>query len=132
MIDNTKEYILCAAWKRKSPRPVFGGPPYKAENNDLLNIEIGYRHHDIAARFDDELNLSAECMGFYTSRGRFVSRLEAMEIALAAGQVTDKQANWSAAVLDWSPIEGVKPGDLRPLASEDLYCCSPDGDSLNE
>ena len=26
----------------------------------------------------------------------------------------------------------IKAGDLRPLASEDLYCCSPYGDSLNE
>lgn len=127
-----KEYILCAAWKRKSPREMET-TPYKPANNDILLIELGYRHHDIEMRFGDELDTSScDAMGFYTSRGRFVSRLEAMEIALAAGQVTDKQAHWSAAILEWLPVEGAKPGDLRPLSSEDLYCCSPDGNTMNE
>jgi len=131
MIDNTKEYILCAAWKRAFPRNVPENP-YKGGTNEILNIEIGYRHHDIYLRFGDELSLEDGAMGFYTSRGRFVSRIEAMKIACEAGQVPHERAVWTKEILDWSPIEGVKPDDLRPLASEDLYCCSSDGDSLNE
>ena len=50
MIDNSKEYIFCAAWRRKEPRKVKG-ELYKPENNNILLIKIGYRHHDIYWRF---------------------------------------------------------------------------------
>ncbi len=140
MIDNSKEYILCAAWRRKEPRKVKG-KPYKPENNDILLIEIGYRHHDIYDRFEDELEVSNDAMGFYTSKGRFVSRTEGMKIAYEAGQIPKRGAVWTQQDIDedWFRDENgqsiklnVKPGEYKPLISEDLYCCSPDGNSINE
>lgn len=133
-MDNKKEYILCAAWRRKSPRSTFDSNPYNVKN-DILDIEIGYRHHDIYSRFGGELSLEEGCMGFYTSKGRFVSRTEAMEIAYNAGQIeSERRAKWSQKEIDepWLPLKNVKEGDFKPLASEDLYCCSPDGNTLNE
>ena len=133
-MDNKKEYILCAAWKRKVPRSTISNP-YKGGHNEILNIEIGYRHHDIYSRFEKELSLEEGCMGFYTSFGRFVSRTEAMKIAYNCGQISEKRAKWTQEDIDdtWLPLPNyIKAGDFKPLASEDLYCCSPDGDTLNE
>lgn len=87
MIDNTKEYILCAAIKRVTPRE--GIHPYHEGTNDMCNIEIGYRHHDIFQRFKTEVSNKMEDQGFYTSKGRFVDRYEGMEIAYKAGQVSE-------------------------------------------
>lgn len=133
MMDNSKEYILCAAWKRKEPRKVESNP-YRVPN-DILNIEIGYRHHDIYIRFNDELVQEQSAMGFYTSKGRFVSRKEGMEIAIKCGQVVRKDPKWTekdAAEDAWLPIDKSHIGQYKPLISEDLYCCSPDGDPMNE
>ena len=139
MIDNSKEYILCAAVLRKEPKKIIGGPPYNPGNNDILKIEIGYRHHDIWERFFDELKIpehgNPDTNGFYTSKGRFVSRVEGMKIAYEAGQVDESRAKWTQKDIDdaWLPLpKHIKAGDFKPLASEDLYCCSPDGNSLNE
>ena len=93
MIDNSKEYILCAAIRRKQPRE---GSPYWEGTNDIMDIEIGYRHHDIFHRFnnkgDYEVSILMEDQGFYTSKGRFVDRYEAMKIAYEAGQVSEEVA----------------------------------------
>ena len=48
MIDNSKEYILCAAYKRVKPRKC---KPYHPGVNEICELEIGYRHHDILQRF---------------------------------------------------------------------------------
>lgn len=82
------EYILCAAIKRKEPR-IVSRNPYWPGKNDILNIELGYRHHDIMIRFNDELDKSPDAQGFYTSNGRFVSREAAYKIAKAAGQIKE-------------------------------------------
>lgn len=82
MIDNTKEYILCAALKRKEPKQQMIGYP-----NDLAYIKIGMRHFDIRDRFPGEVSMKIDDQGFLTSRGRFVSRKEAEEIARECGQV---------------------------------------------
>lgn len=137
-MNNKVEYIICAAVLRKEPRKIEGCGPYKEKNNDILKIEIGYRHHDIWQRFHDELKIPEEgepdTNGFYTSKGRFVSREEGMKIAFEAGQVEEKRAKWTKEQVEdlWLPLKNVKPGDFKPLASEDLYCCSPDGNSMNE
>ena len=93
MIDNSKEYILCAAIRRKQPRE---GSPYWEGTNDIMDIEIGYRHHDIFHRFnnrgDYEVSILMEDQGFYTSKGRFVDRYEGMKIAYEAGQVSEEVA----------------------------------------
>jgi len=132
LIDNSKEYILCAAWKRKEPRQVEG-EPYRVDN-DILNIEIGYRHHDIYLRFNDELVQEQSAMGFYTSRGRFVSREEGMEIAIKCGQVIRSKPKWTKEDTEdtWLPVDKKHIGKYKPLISEDLYCCSPDGNTMSE
>lgn len=88
-MENNKEYILCSAIKRKEPR---NGSPYWEGKNDIMNIEIGYRHHDIIHRFGDELSRHPQDQGFYTSNGRFVDRIEAMCVAWRAGQVSNGTA----------------------------------------
>lgn len=112
MIDNSKEYILCAALRRKEPRKITnGGNPYHEGTNDILNIEIGYRHHDIYARFDGEVSMKMADQGFYTSKGRFVDRVTAMKIAIEAGQMPKEK--------EFIEYEG-KLHDAE-LFSEDLY-----------
>lgn len=94
-----KEYILCAAIKRTTPRQ---GLQLMYYQNDIVNIEIGFRHHDIIRRFQGEISRYPEDQGFYTSKGRFVDRKEAMIIAKEAGQVENL-------------------GTREMLFSEDLY-----------
>ena len=77
-MDKNKEYILCAAIKRIEPKNCM---PYYEATNDICNIEIGFRHHDIFQRFPGEVSKKSDNQGFYTSRGRFVDRHEAMYIA---------------------------------------------------
>ena len=92
--DSKKEYILCAAIKRKSPIKVTS-QNYKTnslEEDDIYSIEIGRRHNDILARFD-KANLEVMKQGFYTSYGRFVSREEALQIAKDAGQIQETDSN---------------------------------------
>lgn len=83
------EYILCAAIKRLVPKDT---KPYHEGTNDICNIEIGYRHHDIYQRFEGEVSKKNKDQGFYTSKGRFVDRYEGMMIAYMAGQVSEKKA----------------------------------------
>lgn len=98
MIDTSKEYILCAAVVRKTPKPETA---YHYDENDIHKIEIGYRHHDIMQRFGVELEHPKQ--GFYTSRGRYVDRQTAAKIAIESGQIEK---------LQYSEID---------LYSEDLY-----------
>lgn len=107
------EYILCAAIKRIEPRQ----DTTMYHNNDICNIEIGYRHHDIIRRFQGEISRNPDDQGFYTSFGRFVGRKEAMVIAMTAGQV--RNSYYGRKPL----MEAYKDGDLlvKDLFSEDLY-----------
>lgn len=89
MIDNSKEYILCAAIKRKEKKQTPLGNPYHEGTNDILEIELGYRHHDIWHRFPGELQRSPNAQGFYMSKGRFVDRKEAANVARNSGQLKD-------------------------------------------
>ena len=119
-MDNKKEYILCAAIKRLEPKECT---PY--HNNDICNIELGYRHHDIFQRFTGEVSRKQEDQGFYTSKGRFVGRWEAMLIAWRANQVTAKTAfggNFNAIedIIDNSSDDFIF-NYIYPLFSEDLY-----------
>jgi hypothetical protein len=76
------EKILCAAIKRKTRR-ICDSEPY--HQNDILDIEIGYRHHDIIMRFTGEIDPFYQ--GFYTSMGRYVDREEGFKIAEKANQI---------------------------------------------
>ena len=131
MIDNSKEYILCAAIRRKQPRE---GSPYWEGTNDIMNIEIGYRHHDIFHRFnnrdeDCEVSSLIADQGFYTSKGRFVDRYEGMKIAYEAGQVSEEVAfskKWHDIKLNIADGDSVDceisdTEKYNKLFSEDLY-----------
>lgn len=109
-MDNTKEYILCAAIERFKPKDV---KTYWEGTNDIHKIEIGFRHHDIRDRFPGEVNLSPSSQGFYTSKGRFVDRRTAMQIAYECGQVTEGMAIFGY-TYESEPI-------YNDLFSEDLY-----------
>lgn len=107
MIDNTKEYILCAAVKR-----LDGG------------FDCGYRHNDVYEKVPKEIYGIDfyNDMGFLTSKGRFVGRREAYKIALECGQVRKRDAKSDKAMAEWLGLneEQIKKG-LEWLASEDLY-----------
>ena len=111
-MTDKQEYILCAAIKRIERKKCN---PYYDEMNDICDIEIGYRHHDILQRFQGEVSRKSKDQGFYTSEGRFVNREEAAYIALLAGQI-DIEKCFSVKYVDDSPIR-----TLKPLYSEDLY-----------
>jgi hypothetical protein len=119
-MDNKKEYIICAAIKRIESKECT---PY--HNNDICNIEIGYRHHDIFQRFPGEVSKKSDDQGFYTSNGRFVGRYEAMLIAWKAEQVSAKKAFGG----NFNSIEDIIENSsddflfnyIYPLYSEDLY-----------
>lgn len=111
MIDNTKEYILCAAVKR-----LDGG------------FDCGYRHNDVyekAFKKDIEEIYGIDFyndMGFLTSKGRFVGRREAYKIALECGQINKRDPDGDKTMAEWLGLneEQIKKG-LEWLASEDLY-----------
>ena len=85
------------------------------EVNDLYDIEIGYRHCDIFARFGDEISKNPYDQGFYTSKGRFVDREKAAYIAMLAGQIDIEKC------LSIKNVDGFDVVILKPLYSEDLY-----------
>jgi len=87
-MDNKKEYIICAAIKRLEPRIHPIDPerkPYK--QSDIMDVELGFRHHDILIRFYGEVSNKQKDQGFYTSKNRFVSREAGIRLALECGQV---------------------------------------------
>lgn len=84
MIDNTKEYILCAAIKRYSTNDCH--KCYNEEYRDLYDIELGWRHADILHRFPTDVTRKLCDQGFYTSKGRFVDRVEGLRVARECGQ----------------------------------------------
>lgn len=86
-IDRSKEYILCAAIRRKEERDC--PKIYWEQFRDIYKIELGWRHPDILHRFIVEVSKDPDDQGFYTSKGRFVTREEGLIIARAAGQVGD-------------------------------------------
>ena len=84
--NDNPERILCAAVKRKSSHDC---KPYDT-SNDICNVELGFRHHDIWMRFPNELSPESNDQGFFTSTGRFVNRQEAFRIAQEANQISRK------------------------------------------
>ena len=97
-MDNKKEYILCAAIKRITPKDCHR--IYWQDKCDIYDIELGWRPGDILHRFSGEVSKSPDAQGFYTSLGRFVDREEAAKIAYNCGQIEQQ---------------------CRILYSEDLY-----------
>lgn len=118
MTNNTKEYILCAAIKRITPKDCT---PYHKGTNDICDIEIGYRHHDILQRFQGEVSKKSYDQGFYTSKGRFVDRRMGMYIAWLAGQVSAEVSGADRLELSDLPIAKDNIHKFNKLFSEDLY-----------
>ena len=91
MMDNSKEYIVCSAYKVK---PEFVGKPNTALHpslqeegkyyDDIHMVRLGRYHCNILRLFYDEIDENTD--GFFTSYGRWVDRKQALEIALACGQ----------------------------------------------
>lgn len=90
------EYILCSAIRRKIPVDC------RNSNTEIGEVCLGYRHCDIIYMYHDLIDNSPESQGFFTSLGRFVGREEGYRIAVASGQIKER---------DYS----------RRLYSEDLY-----------
>lgn len=108
LIDTSKEYILCAAYKTKTDPPRLaktkaeGFDPsmiYYEPHRQVFGTVTGWRHADILYRFGDIVDRS-DTGGFLTSLGRYVDRHEASEIAYKCGQIVAPK---------------------RTLYSEDLY-----------
>ena len=115
MIDNSKEYILCAAiWYRDNTEAPSGmiaqnissgvvigqwrhgncinvratNPLWNAKRLAERNGEANVR----IEKFNDTLDYFGYVDGFITSRGNFVDRWQAMKLAYEAGQVDEKTA----------------------------------------
>jgi hypothetical protein len=67
----------------------------QARDGQVWSVPRPGRHHDVIALMaerpgHDPRDCSPERQGFTTSTGRFVGRVEGMQIAKAAGQVINK------------------------------------------
>ena len=112
MIDNSKEYILCAALKYKD------------------SIICGRRHHNCYELLKQLLNLTdaelpgKECCGFMTSWNRFVDRKEALVLAIVCNQAKkfapDEDLN------AWLKLKG---NEDAILSSEELYYVNCEGEN---
>lgn len=85
MIDNKKEYIICAA---------INYTKFECKDGSIGLIVCGRRHHDCINVF---WNLSGiptrrpnDIQGFMTSKNRFLDREEAAKLALEIGQIVDE------------------------------------------
>lgn len=96
MIDNSKEYVICAAiwYKHKFRTPAPRG--FLAQNIDKGMVIGQWRHGNCI--YTHKQSRLGRCLdkkqvqGFLTSKGRFVDRWQAMELAYNAGQVTEEKA----------------------------------------
>lgn len=77
MIDNEKEYIVCAAILHDKAIPSY----------NIYGMELGYNHHDILKKHNNIVSIGSDAQGFMTSNGRFVDRKEAGKIAFECGQI---------------------------------------------
>lgn len=122
MIDNSKEYIVCAAYlqtknthnrqkmidkQHKDPKSIYYKP-----HNEVFDMRLGFRHPDIIYQYGDEINNKESDGGFMTSKGRYVDRITAMKIAYECGQVSKEKAIRND--------KYIKNG-YWPLYSEDIY-----------
>lgn len=115
MIDNSKEYIICAAiWYKdgtEAPRGLIaqnidsgvvigqwrhGNCINVRSTNPLWNAKrLSERGNDNPMRiekYEDTLEYYDYVDGFLTSKGRFLDRYQAAKIALECGQIDEKTA----------------------------------------
>lgn len=114
MIDNTKEYVICAAiWYQdgtEAPRGFIaqnintgvvigqwrhGNCINVRSTNPLWNAKrLAERKGEVPMfnKYEDTLEYFQYVDGFLTSEGRFVDRWQGMQVAYEAGQVDEKRA----------------------------------------
>jgi hypothetical protein len=85
------EWILCAAihlndGETYPHQPVPTGLVFCGHRHSAIIAQLAAAYGNHASRVADGMK---EAQGFLTSRGRFVGRREAYEIAVAFGQVTE-------------------------------------------
>ena len=88
MMDNSKEYILCAAFKLK--QECEHADLYPEPHRQVFGMALGWRHADIIYKYMDAIDQS-DLGGFCTSKGRYVGREEAAKIALECGQINEEK-----------------------------------------
>ena len=134
MIDNSKEYVICAAcWYKdgtKAPRGFIA-------QNISSGVVIGqWRHGNVINAYRQLTGKPTigEVQGFITSKGNFVDRWQGMKLAYEAGQVDKGRAFiplerlHDEAISDEELMEGEPQyrkgkmcGQYNMLYSEDLY-----------
>lgn len=78
MDNSIQEYIVCSAIHKPGEIDLAGQPL----------IYCGLRHNNVFWQ-GTHVSRNPQHQGFLTSRNRFVNRIIAAEIALAAGQITE-------------------------------------------
>jgi len=148
MIDNSKEYIICAAiwYDDKVPTGTHNKEHlsfplhYRGATFQNDNIKTGFvvgqwRHYNCIACVPENpaMNngIAEHIQGFLTSKGRFVDRWQGMYIAYLANQVDSNRAFRNdfdnngfdyEALLEEAPNGNrYKQTPLNMLYSEDLY-----------
>ena len=156
MIDTSKEWVLCAAiWYQdgtEAPRGLIaqnidsgvvigqwrhGNCINIRANNRLWNAKkLAERKQEtpMISSYEDTLKYYDYVDGFITSKGRFVDRWQAAELALLAGQITEERALNNDWVGDeeymadfqnqtphWRGGEERNKCKYRMIYSEDLY-----------
>lgn len=134
MIDNSKEYVICAScWYKdgtEAPRGMIA-------QNIISGVVIGQWRHGNVINAHRQLTgkpTIGEVEGFITSKGNFVDRWQGMKLAYEAGQVDGKRAFKSEerieedAISDRELMEGEPQyrsgkmcGRYNMMYSEDLY-----------
>lgn len=138
MIDNSKEYVICAAiwYKHRFKKPNPRG--YVAQNISE-GMVIGQWRHGNCIYTHSQTRLSRcvtnrkQVQGFLTSKGRFVDRWQGMEIAYKAGQVDEGRAfekDYQGKIIPSEEFQKQEPHNRhyehdtngwRMMLSEDLY-----------
>ena len=102
-MNNKVEYILCAAYKFKegyrtpkmeeikSKDGTMIEEIYREPHREVFRMALGWRHADIIYKYGDCIDQD-DLGGFMTSKGRYVDRKEAAEIAYNAGQTEEKKS----------------------------------------
>lgn len=134
MIDNSKEYILCAAiWYNNGSEAPRG---FIAQNISSGVVVGQWRHGNVINAYRQLTGnpTIGEVQGFITSKGNFVDRWQGMKLAYEAGQVDEQRAFrpierlHDEAISDEELMEGEPQyrsgkmcGRYNMMFSEDLY-----------
>lgn len=103
-MNNKVEYILCAAYRFKKGYHTPNCQEYLDRTGneleaiyhepwrDVFRMATGWRHADVLYKWGKEVLDQSDGGGFMTSKGRYVDRKEAAEIAYNAGQTDEKKS----------------------------------------